>query len=122
MKNSIIEVQNLKINIKSINDKDYICITDIAKTKGGKSRTDDIIKNWIRNKYTIEFLGTWESLYNPNFKSVEFDGFRKEAGLHTFTISVSEWTLKKSNVYHRAVTFFEYRGVFTIFIFCTPPP
>ena len=98
MKNSIIEVQDIKINITNIDEKDYICITDIAKTKEGKSRTDDIIKNWIRNRYTIEFLGTWESLYNPNFKSVEFDGFRKEAGLHTFTISVSEWTEKTNAI------------------------
>ena len=75
MKTSIIKVQNIKINI--------------AKTKEGKSKTDDVIKNQIRNSYTIEFLGTWESLYNPKFKYVEFDGFRKEAGLHTFTISVS---------------------------------
>ncbi len=98
MKNSIIEVQDIKINITNIDEKDYICITDIAKTKEGKSRTDDIIKNWIRNRYTIEFLGTWESLYNPNFKSVEFDGFRKKAGLHTFTISVSEWTEKTNAI------------------------
>lgn len=91
MKNNIIKVQNVEVNITKIDERDYICITDIAKTKEGRSRTDDIIKNWIRNRYTIEFLGTWESLYNPNFKAVEFDGFRKEAGLHTFTISVSEW-------------------------------
>ena len=98
MKNNIINVQNVKVNITSIDEKDYICITDIAKTKDGKSRSDDIIKNWIRNRYTIEFLGTWEILYNPNFKSVEFDGFRKEAGLHTFTISVSEWAEKTNAI------------------------
>ena len=58
------------------------------------ARAADIIKNWIRNRSTIEFLGTWETLYNPNFKVVEFDHFRKEAGLPTFTMSVSNWIEK----------------------------
>ena len=66
----------------------------IQKAKGGDARAADIIKNWIRNRSTIEFLGTWETLYNPNFKVVEFDHFRKEAGLPTFTMSVSNWIEK----------------------------
>lgn len=60
----------------------------LQKIKEGKSNSDDVIRNWLRNRITLEFLGTWESMYNPNFNSVEFDRFRKEAGLHTFTLSV----------------------------------
>lgn len=91
MSNKIIEVQNIKINITSIDDNDYICISDFGKFKEGKSKADDVIRNWLRNRITLEFLGTWESIYNPNFNSVEFDGFRRTAGLHTFTLSVTEW-------------------------------
>lgn len=96
MSNKIIEVQNIKVNITNIDDNDYICISDFGKYKEGKSKADDIIRNWLRNRITLEFLGTWESIYNPNFNSVEFDGFRKSAGLHTFTLSVTEWC-KKTN-------------------------
>jgi len=94
MKNNIITVQNIPIGVVMNGSDDYICITDLAKAKVGNSKTDDVIKNWLRNRLTLEFLGTWESIYNPNFKPVEFDGFRKEAGLHTFAISVSEWAEK----------------------------
>ena len=82
------------MNVVNINDNDYICISDFGKYKEGKSKADDIIRNWLRNRITLEFLGTWESIYNPNFNSVEFDGFRKSAGLHTFTLSVTEWCEK----------------------------
>ena len=91
---SIITVQGIDIALTTINEEDFICITDIVKAKGGDARAADIIKNWIRNRSTIEFLGTWETLYNPNFKVVEFDHFRKEAGLPTFTMSVSNWIEK----------------------------
>ena len=90
--------QNIKVNITSINDNDYICISDFGKYKEGKSKTDDIIRNWLRNRITLEFLGTWESIYNPDFNSVEFDGFRKSAGLHTFTLSVTEWCEKTNAI------------------------
>jgi hypothetical protein len=63
----------------------------MAGGKDNNTRAADVIKNWIRNRSTIEFLGTWESLYNEDFKVVEFDHFRKEAGLPTFTLSVSSW-------------------------------
>ncbi len=63
---------------------EYICITDIARYKNS-DRTDDIIRNWLRNRNTIEFLGIWEQLNNPDFKPVEFDGFKKLAGLNSFT-------------------------------------
>ena len=70
-----IKVNNTEINIVSIKDSDYISLTDIAKYK-----TDDtsaVIANWMRNRNTIEFLGIWETLYNPNFKPLEFEGFGK---------------------------------------------
>ena len=78
-KTSIMNVQGIEIALTTINEEDFICITDIVKAKGGDARAADIIKNWIRNRSTIEFLGTWETLYNPDFKVVEFDHFRKEA-------------------------------------------
>lgn len=90
--------QNIKVNITNIDDNDYICISDFGKHKEGKSKADDIIRNWLRNRITLEFLGTWESIYNPYFNSVEFDGFRKSAGLHTFTLSVTEWCDKTNAI------------------------
>ena len=86
-----ITVQNTEITVLSYNDKDYISLTDMANGKQSESRAADIIKNWIRTRYTIEFLGTWEMIHNPNFKVVEFDHFRKSAGLPTFTMSVTNW-------------------------------
>ncbi|MDV3774003.1 DNA-binding protein [Elizabethkingia anophelis] len=90
-KNNKITVQNTEITITTINDEDYISLTDMVKAKDDDIRAADVIKNWIRNRGTIEFLGTWESIYNPNFKVVEFDHFKKDAGLPTFTMSVSNW-------------------------------
>ena len=84
-----IKVQNTEITIVSINNNDYISITDIAKHK-----TDDTsatIGNWMRNRNTLEFLGLWETLYNPYFKPLEFEGFRNEAGLNAFTMSPQKW-------------------------------
>jgi hypothetical protein len=93
-KNKIIEVQNIPITISFDNKEDFICITDIAAAKTGESRAADVIKNWLRSRSTLEFLGAWESMYNENFKVVEFDHFKEEAGLHTFVLSVSEWINK----------------------------
>ena len=89
-------VQNTEITVLYQNEKDYISLTDMANAKESESRAADIIKNWIRNRYTIEFLGTWEMIHNPNFKVVEFDHFRKQAGLPSFVLSVSEW-IEKTN-------------------------
>lgn len=82
-------VQDTSITVLSIDNKDYISLTDIAKYK-----TDDpnaAIGNWMRNRNTIEYLGIWEALYNPNFKPLEFEGFRKQAGLNAFTMSPKKW-------------------------------
>ena len=89
--NNKLKVQDVEISFATIDNQDYISLTDMAKGKNDEARAADIIKNWIRNRSTLEFLGTWEILYNPNFKVVEFDHFKKEAGLPTFTISVSNW-------------------------------
>jgi hypothetical protein len=86
-----ISVQETSVAILAHNGEDYICITDMAKAKSDDSRAADVIKNWMRNRTTLEFLGTWEKIYNPNFKVVEFDHFKSEAGLHSFVLSPSQW-------------------------------
>lgn len=90
-KNKIITVQDIPITVSVGDVDDYICITDIASAKSESSRAADIIRNWLRNRTTLEFLSTWEELYNPDFKVFKSEHFKKEAGLVTFTPSVSEW-------------------------------
>ena len=90
-KNRIITVQGIPVTVSNEDIDDYICITDIAAAKSDNSRAADVIKNWMRNRSTLEFLGTWEQIYNPEFKVVEFDHFKMEAGLPTFTMSVTDW-------------------------------
>jgi len=85
-----IEVLTQEVATLTIEKDDYICITDIAKYKDSKG-ANDIIRNWLRNRNTIEFLGIWEKLNNLNFKPVEFDGFRKQVGLNSFTMSPKKW-------------------------------
>ena len=88
-KKSTIKVKGNEITVFKHEQNDYISLTDIAKYK-----TDDtsaVIGNWMRNRNTIEFLGLWESLYNPNFKPLEFEGFRNQAGLNAFTMSPNKW-------------------------------
>ncbi|MEO4994771.1 KilA-N domain-containing protein, partial [Bacteroides xylanisolvens] len=84
-----ITVQTTDVTILKINDTDYISLTDIAKYKTTDANT--VIANWLRNRMTIEYLGLWEILYNPHFKPLEFEGFRKEAGLNAFTLSPQKW-------------------------------
>ena len=83
-------VQERQVTIISHNENDYISLTDIAKYKSDDPAA--VIGNWMRNRNTIEFLGIWESLYNPMFKPLEFEVFRKEAGLNAFTLSPQKWT------------------------------
>jgi len=97
-KNHVIHVQNIPVTISFGDNKEFICITDVAKAKSGDSRAADVIKNWLRNRYTLEFLGVWETIYNPEFKVVEFDHLKEQAGLHTFTLSISEWIKKTKSV------------------------
>lgn len=74
-----LQVLDQEIASYARNGIEYICITDIARYKNAE-RTDDLIRNWLRNRNTIEVLGIWEQLNNPAFKSVEFDGFKRQAG------------------------------------------
>lgn len=90
-----IKVLEREISLYSQNEDDYICITDIARYKN-VDHSDDLIRNWLRNRNTIEFLGIWEHLNNPEFKPVEFDGFRKQAGLNSFSITPRQW-IDKTN-------------------------
>jgi KilA-N domain len=89
-KNKIINVQGTEIVIVTTNDNEYISLTDIARYKDSE-HTDDIIKNWMRNRNSIELLGFWEQLHNPDFKPVEFDGFRNQAGLNSFVMTPKKW-------------------------------
>ena len=82
-KTSLITVQDIPVTIMSVEQNDYISLTDMAKARTDASRAADVIKNWLRTRSTLEFLGTWEIMYNPDFKVVEFDHFRTEAGLPT---------------------------------------
>lgn len=91
MKNKVIEVQNVHISISKQKLDDYICITDIAKAKSDSVRAADVVRNWLRNRGTLEYLSVWEQIYNPYFKVFESEHFKKQAGLLTFTPSVSEW-------------------------------
>jgi len=84
-----INVLKNEITVYSLENEDYISLTDIAKYK--TEETSSVIANWMRNRNTIEFLGIWETLYNPDFKPLEFEGFRKQAGLNAFTLSPQKW-------------------------------
>lgn len=89
-KNKTITVQNIDIVLYEDNKQDYISLTDIARYKDAE-HTDSIIQNWMRNRNTIELLGFWETIYNPNFKPLEFEGFRKQAGLNSFVMTPKRW-------------------------------
>ena len=86
-----LNVKGTPVRVMRIDDEDFICLTDMAAGRGDSVRAADVIKNWLRARYTLEFLGTWEALHNPGFKVVEFDHFKSQAGLPNFTLSVSEW-------------------------------
>lgn len=85
-----IEVKGTSITVVSGDVDDYISLTDIARYKDS-DHTDDIIRNWLRNRNTLEFLGIWEQLNNPVFNPVEFDGIRMQAGLNSFTLTPKRW-------------------------------
>ena len=86
----ILKVGDEEIAFFSVKNNDYISLTDIARHRKS-AETDDIIKNWMRNHGTIEFLGLWEKLSNPNFKPVEFERFKNESGRNSFVLSPSKW-------------------------------
>ena len=82
-------VHDTGVTVISVNNEDFISLTDIARYKSDVPNA--VIANWMRNRNTIEYLGIWEGLYNPSFKPLEFEGFKKEAGLNAFTLSPKKW-------------------------------
>jgi len=86
-KKRTITVQNSDISVQTMDGEDYICLTDMARGEDGC----DHIRNWMRTRETVEFLGLWETMHNPDFKGVEFDTFRKEAGLNRFNLTPQKW-------------------------------
>jgi hypothetical protein len=91
----IIKIQDVSVTIVEQNDNDYICLTDMIRDQ---ENNHVIISNWLRKKDTIEFLGIWEELNNPNFKLIEFDEFRNNAGTNRFSISPKQWIEKTSAI------------------------
>ncbi len=89
-KDTKLEIKGVDVSFIKIKQEDFICITDIAKYKNPDAPRD-IIKNWLRTKNTIDLLGLWEKLHNPNFKQVEFDLFKNEAGYNHFVLSPQKW-------------------------------
>ncbi len=89
-KNKTIQVKGTSITVVQVEQSDFISLTDIAKHKDAVN-TDSIIQNWLRNRNTIELLGFWELMYNPDFKPLEFEGFKKQAGLNSFVMTPKKW-------------------------------
>jgi len=83
-------VQNTIVSFTRIAQGDFISLTDIAKVKN-PDEPKDVVKNWLRSRSTIDFLGLWEQINNPSFKGVEFDSFKNQAGTNSFTLSPSKW-------------------------------
>ena len=96
-KKSTIEVQGASVAVLSQDRQDLISLTDIARFKNPE-RSDDLIRNWLRNRNTVEFLGIWEKLHNPAFNSVEFDGIKSQAGLNSFVLTPKHWIEKTSAI------------------------
>ena len=106
-KSAIIEVKGTAITILSYRDEDYISLTDMLKAKDG----DFFISDWLRNRNTVEFLGVWESVHNPNFNYGEFAIIKSQAGLNSYKISVKEW-VEKTNAIGLKATAGRYGGTF----------
>ena len=86
-KTRTLTVQDNPISVHHMGGEDYISLTDMVRSKDGS----DHIRNWMRNRNTVEFLGLWETMHNHDFKGVEFDTFRKEAGLNSFNLTPQKW-------------------------------
>ena len=96
-KKTTIEVRGATVTVLSLNQHDSICLTDIAKFKN-PDHPDDVIRNWLRSRNTVEFLGVWERLNNPGFNPVEFDGIRMQTGLNSFVLTPKQWIEKTGAV------------------------
>ena len=97
IKKNTIEVQGTEIAVLSAGDDDFISLTDIARSKNS-GQPDDLIRNWLRSRSTVEFLGVWERLNNPGFNPVEFDGIRMQTGLNSFALTPKQWIEKTGAV------------------------
>ena len=86
-KKTSLEVQGAAIAVVSLHDMDFISLTDMAKKFGD----DVLIYSWMRNRNTLEFIGIWEQLHNPAFKGLEFETFRNQAGLNSFSLTPRKW-------------------------------
>ncbi len=95
---SKITVKGIEINVMSVNDEDYISLTDMLKAKDG----DFFISDWLRNRNTVEFIGIWEQIHNPDFNYGEFAIIKSQAGLNSYKISVKEWVAKTNAIGLRA--------------------
>lgn len=93
-KNQTIEVQETAIRMSRIGDHEYISLTDMLKAKDG----DFFISDWLRNRNTVEYLGIWERIHNPDFNYGEFATIKSKAGLNSYKISVKEWVSKMTSV------------------------
>ena len=109
-KKSTIDVQGTAITILTQREEDLICLTDIARAKNA-DRSDDLVRNWLRNRNTVEFLGIWEQLNNPDFNSVEFDGIKMQAGLNSFALTQKQW-IEKTNAISIASQAGRYGGTY----------
>lgn len=109
---NLIVVKDTTIKTMKVGNTEYVCITDIARQKNEQD-TNGVIANWMRNRNTIEFLGIWETIYNPNFNPLEFDGFRKEAGLNAFTLSPTKW-IEKTHAIGIIATSGRYGGTYAV--------
>lgn len=96
-KSKVIIVKGISVAILKIGNETYISLTDIARNKNAEE-PKDVVKNWIRSKTTIEFIGLWEQLNNPSFKGVEFDSFLYEAGTNAFTLSPTKWIVSTNAI------------------------
>jgi hypothetical protein len=92
-----ITVRGTEIAVIRRGDEDYISLTDIAKSRN-PDHPDDLIRNWLRNRNTLELLGIWEQLHNDSFNPVEFDGIKKQAGLNSFTLTPKQWIEKTAAI------------------------
>lgn len=93
--NKILTVKGVEVNLTSKDDEDYISLTDMTKSFNG---ADQLIKNWLQNKNTVDFLGVWEQLNNPGFNLVEFHLIKNEAGLNRFVMSAKQWTERTKGI------------------------
>ena len=111
-KRNMITVKDVNIRTIQKDGKDYISLTDIAKQKN-VTDPNGVIGNWMRNRNTIEYLGLWETLHNPNFNPLEFEGFRRQAGLNAFTLSPTQW-IESTNAIGMTAQAGRYGGTYAI--------